>query len=1128
MSAVITEELKDRKQKLSSAQLALLQKRLRGEMEQVKPIEPDVENLFEPFPMTEMCEAQWMGRNEAYELGGVSAHAYAEMFDGPMDIEAFERAWNTLVDHYEMFRAIVGKDGQYRILPRDEVEPYKVEVVDLRQKSQEEKDAYLAEVRDEWRREIMPGDEWPLFKFRASIIEDDHIRLHASLDLLITDIGSLQRIGRQLTKLYEDPSYDLGEPTELSFRDYNMAVTAFRKHPLYEKSEQYWLSRLDTLPPAPDMPVARDPEKVEYPYFTHDRRIIPADIWQKFQERSRKFGLTPDVTMNAVYADIVATWAKRQTFTLNVLSFKRLPIHRDVNKLAGNFGSTILLEVSDWGGRPFVDRAKGLHSQLLKDLDHWFYSGVTMLRELNRHKGGARGASMPVVFASTLNYSVEGTLLDSENFWDKYMTQLYLQTPQVWLDHQIAEDDGELHLEWDRVEELFPEGMTADMLDAYENLVTYLAESDDPWVASSRRHVLPEAHRAAHSELNSTDGAVSDELLHTLFARQAEERPDQKAVVTDSRILSYAEVDEMSNQVAHWLVDQGVKPNRFVALAMKKGWEQVVAALAVHKAGAAYLPVDPDTPTERLAYLLENAGATLVLTQEDLASEITWPEGVEHLAMDGDLSSLSTDALDTVQGPDDIAYMIYTSGSTGRPKGVVIDHRGAVNTILDINERFGIGAEDAVLGISAMSFDLSVYDLFGTLAAGATLVLPKELKTPDPAYWAELVQRENVTVWNSVPALMELVTEYVESHSKAADTLGSLRLALLSGDWIPVSLPDRLRAVAENVKVVSLGGATEASIWSILHEVDAVDPEWSSIPYGRPMKNQRFYVLDDYLDPKPFWVPGDLYIGGIGVAREYWGDEEKTRASFIIHPESGDRLYKTGDLGFLHPDGYIVFLGREDLQVKVRGFRIELGEIEAQIASHPAVESAVVVAMGADSETRRLVAYVVAVEGESVDAETITAYAAERLPEYMLPANVQVIETLPLTPNGKVDRRFLADPQSLEQWQKSKVYVAPRTETETEVAAIWASMLDLERVGVEDNFFELGGTSLLVNQMAARIYDAFGIELSMGIVFESPTVTAMAEAIDAALENPDLQQADDSMAVEDLEAEAALDPSLGV
>ncbi|MBW8879725.1 MAG: AMP-binding protein, partial [Acidobacteria bacterium] len=421
------------------------------------------------------------------------------------------------------------------------------------------------------------------------------------------------------------------------------------------------------------------------------------------------------------------------------------------------------------------------------------------------------------------------------------------------------------------------------------------------------------------------------------------------------------------------------------------------------------------------------------------------------------------------------------------PKGVMIDHRGALNTVVDVNQRFRVGPQDRVLALSALNFDLSVYDVFGLLSAGGALVMPEPESLRDPSHWLDLLLSERVTVWNTVPALMEMLVQYLGARDLPESRL---RVALLSGDWIPVTLPERLRSLFRGVETISLGGATEASIWSILYAIEEVDPAWPSIPYGRPMVNQRFHVLDTRLEPCPAWVPGHLYIGGVGLARGYWRDEEKTRASFVSHPRTGEGLYRTGDLGRYLPDGTIEFLGREDFQVKIQGHRIELGEIEAVLLQHPSVETAVVLAVGERRAGRRLVGYVVARE-ETSSAE-LREFLGEKLPAYMVPATLVRLESLPLTSNGKVDRVALAEMAAgEEEGMLAAGFAAPRTPVEDRLAGLWSELLGAERVGIHDSFFDLGGNSLVAIRMITRLREMFGVEMPLRALFGAPTVAEL-------------------------------------
>ncbi|HKI01152.1 MAG TPA: non-ribosomal peptide synthetase, partial [Thermoanaerobaculia bacterium] len=540
----------------------------------------------------------------------------------------------------------------------------------------------------------------------------------------------------------------------------------------------------------------------------------------------------------------------------------------------------------------------------------------------------------------------------------------------------------------------------------------------------------------------------------------------------------------------------GAERNRLVAIVMEKGWEQAAAALAVLEAGAAYLPIDPGLPAERLTYLLANGGVRIALTQPALAASLAWPAGVQRIEVAAVVNGPAGRPAAIERSDEDLAYVIFTSGSTGLPKGVMIDHRGALNTVVDVNSRFGVGASDRVFAISALNFDLSVYDLFGPLAAGGAIAVPEAEALREPARWSELADAAGVTIWNSVPALVEMWVDHLESRGERLPA--SLRLIMMSGDWIPVSLPDRIRRLGASVEVISMGGATEASIWSILYPIGEVDPSWPSIPYGRPMVNQTFHVLDDALAPRPAWVAGDLYIGGIGVAKGYWGDEERTRAAFVVHPETGERLYRTGDIGRYLPSGDIEFLGREDAQVKIQGFRIELGEIEAALATHPAVRTAVAAAIGPRRGPRRLVAYVVPAvqEGDlGLPVAALREHLAAKLPSYMVPTTIVALDALPLTANGKVDRAALPDPEAV---AAPLELVPPRDEVEAALAELYTELLGVERVSVRDGFFDLGGHSMVAVRLLGRVRSALGVELPLASLLAGGSVEALAAAVRAA------------------------------
>lgn len=949
---------------------------------QVEP-DPSAARQLEPFGLTDVQRAYWLGQGDDYELGGVSCHFYTEHESEALDVDRLHTALEKLVERHPMLRAVVDSSGAQRVLP--EHPPITI--------ATDEGETALAHARSEMSHQVLHADCLPRFEVRA-IKVDDRVRTLVSFDLLTVDGPSILRIGSELDRLYADPGAEL-PALELTFKDYLEADLGGLAD--QSGSWEYWLGRLDRIPDPPQLPLAVPPEQIETTRFRRRSFVLRAEDAERLKLHARRQSLTASAVLCAAYAEALASFAKEPRFTLNVTTNFRAAVHPQVKHLVGDFTRLLALEVDVASGACFLDRARALQGRLTEDLAHAAIDGMEVMRERLRRSAAAQ-PGMPVVFTSMLGQLPDDARPPFSSLGKPVFA--ITQTPQVWLDHQVREHDGTLEASWDVVEGLFPEELIDEAFAYYETLVERLAVDPEAWTSASPVPSTPR-HTARVAEANDTSRLVPDGLLHDAVFDRAEELPQAIAVVDDAREITYEELSLEAFALAEALAERGARREEPVAIVMRKGWEQVVAALGILEAGAAYLPIDAGLPDARLQTILEQAGTRLALVQPDFDRDRLG--GCEAIEVDGTQSSRRTRSAGR-GGADDLAYVIFTSGSTGTPKGVMIEHGAALNTVSDINGRFRIDAGDAVLGISSMSFDLSVWDVFGALSAGGKLVLPTVREVPDPADWVEAVERNGVTVWNSVPALASLLVEHLRGRD--GELPDSLRLLMMSGDWIPVSLPDGVRKLHPGtVEIASLGGATEASIWSIHYPIREVDPEWESIPYGKALANQSFHVLDWRGAERPVWVPGPLHIGGSGVARGYWGAPELTEASFWTHAESGERLYATGDLGRWLPDGNIEFLGREDGQVKVNGFRVELGEVEATLARLAGVQAAIAAVQGS-----RLVAGVTVRTGSEADTEQLRAAAASELPSYMVPAAVWIIDEIPLTANGKVDRDALRPP----------------------------------------------------------------------------------------------------------------------
>ncbi len=1063
------------------------------------PLRPDPGARHDPFELTDLQQAYLVGRMGAFELGNISTYFLLEVELEDLDLQRLAAAWQAMIARHDMLRAVVTADGYQRVLR--EVPAYEIRTVDLTGCDASERGRRLDAIHAAMRDQVLDPATWPLFDVRATRIDERRTRLHVGLDALIIDAWSTSLLFREWAAAYRGeapPAPDLS----LTFRDYVVAVRSLEGGPAHERALQYWRGRIDTLPPAPELPVAIDPATLTTPTFVHRSSRLDADAWARFKRTAASAGVTASAALCTAYAQVLAAWSKSSHFTLNVLFFNRLALHPEVGSVLGNFSATTLLEVRSSATTTFAARAEQVQKQLWTDLEHSDVTGVRMLRELNRARGNATRAAMPVVFASTVNFaSREDSAATTGPA--QHLTGIgasgreissSIRTPQVWLDHQVVEERGELVVNWDVIEEIFPPGLIDAMFSAYVELLRELSDDEQAWQRPAGA-MLPAADLPARLAANATAGPVPDGLLHEPFVARAAAWPQRVAVIAGERTLTFGELDAESNRLDHWLRGRGVAPGALVAIVMDKGWEQVVACLGILKSGAAYVPIDAAVPAEHLQRLLQIADVSVVLTQSRVEARTSWPPGTQVLSVDGPQErAQSTQPLAAAgTAGQDLAYVIFTSGSTGLPKGVMIEHASALNTVADVSERFGLTADDRVLALSALSFDLSVFDIFGPLSVGGAVVIPEPGAHREPARWLELVAEHRVTVWNSVPTLMDMFTEHALARGVELDL--ALRLVMLSGDWIAVTLPDRIRTLLPGVDLWSLGGATEASIWSIRFPIEDVDPQWSSIPYGTPMRNQSWHVLDDALRACPTWSVGDLFIGGLGLARGYLGDEVRTRQSFIRHPATGERLYRTGDLGRYLPDGTIEFLGREDFQVKVQGYRVELGDIEAALRRCRGVRSAVAAAVSAQRGAKRLVAYVVLEEGRregDADEHELDRALREKLPAYLVPQQIVVLDALPLSSNGKLDRSLLPLPGS---GPAGDTAILPRDELEGRLAGIWQQFFDARPIGVTASFFDLGGDSLLAVRLMAQIHAELDRSLPLSSLFAHPTIELLARVL---------------------------------
>ncbi|HKH47472.1 MAG TPA: amino acid adenylation domain-containing protein [Thermoanaerobaculia bacterium] len=1034
-----------------------------------------------PFPLSDLQLGFYIA-NDPYMEFHVRPHYYMELDRPAFDVAAYEAAWNRVLARHRRELCVVNGEIELQQLAG----PLAIgcRVYDWRGASPEEAAAGLQGVRAEMMRQEPRLDAWPWLDLRVSLWRDgaaERARIHYNHNNFFLDGFSANLLLGEVDAAVKNPKA-IAPPLELSYRDAVLGLARLADSPAGQAARDYWFSRLPGLPPPPDLPMIAGLDRRCRSRLTRRSGIVEPARWEAFKEHAGAQGLTPSNAVLAAYASVLAAWSTSDHFILSQMVTRRFTeLHPDLGRMLGNFASLYPLEIRWDAAAPFAGNARRIQEQVLEDLKHLQLGGMRVLQELNHLKGSFGTAPSPFVVGSGL-------------FLKKYRKADFsvLETSQTVLDHQFFElEDGRCFYVWDLLEEFFPAGMIDDLWAAYGRLLSRLADDRAAWGQRDFGFVAA-SDLAERRARNQTAKPLSGALLHEPLRAQAAARGEATALVSAGGRLTYRELDAWSGALAAELAARGVGRGDRVPVVMERDQETAAAVLAVLRAGAAYVPIDPHLPQERIAFLLADLGASVALTRRRDAEALDWPAGVTPLAVERPAAGEQHGG--SVQASTDLAYVIYTSGSTGRPKGVMIDHRGAVNTVRDINERFAVGPADCIFGVSAFNFDLSVWDLFGTLAAGARLVYPAPESALDPACWLDLLLAEEVTVWSSVPALMSLL---VEAAERRRVLLPELRLVLLSGDKIPLDLPAAIRRIAPGAEIVSLGGATEASIWSIVYPVSDVDPAWATIPYGYPLVNQTWDVRDRHGRPCPRWVPGELHIGGVGLALGYWNDEEKTRRSFIADAATGERLYRTGDLGRYLPGGCIEWMGRIDFQVKIQGHRIELGEIEAALAEHPAVREAVVAVQDAPGAPRRLAGFVVPISG-SIEPRELEAFLRTKLPDSMVPTSWRALERLPLTGNGKVDRKALLSALPEEAAApEARERAAPANAVEASLQAIWQRILGVPEIGVTDDFFELGGQSFDAIRIFALIREDFGKAHTLSDMWRARTIRALAAGIAA-------------------------------
>lgn len=1070
--------LLERAEQRTHAQSVLSCKSDQGWTAGATELRPDASSRFEPFALNEVQQAYWTGRNPETEWGGVSCYASFEMEVSELDPKRFRQALERVVDRHDMLRAVISSDGMQRIAPEIEL-PLKIyRTEDIRDLS-----AHLQGMNRQMEGRVIPLGQ-PMFEVRLTELKNGGWRIHFGVDFMIADAMSIYVFWNDLATFY---SGGMLPQLDITYRDYCSYWQKQQDSERYEQDKAYWLNRIPDFPLPPNLPVKLAVDQTGSRRFVRRMQQLDGSTWNAFIRSAAKRGLTPSAALLALFAEVLSAWGGGSRFAIMMTVFNRDPVHPQIDQVIGDFTQLMLVEIKR-RQQSVGDNASAVQSQLRADLEHRSYSAIEFVKQLNRtSEEGSR--IYPVVFTSAI-----GTESQSEESRGKLqfldnMVRSSSTTPQVWLDHQVFPFKDGVALSWDTLDDVFFPGVVNAMFETYVRLVRNAADDERFW-DETLTDLRPAAQRRIHETVNlmfhNTEDEVKEVFLHEHFCRHAQVNGDHPAVICDGIIYSYRELFARSNQISALLRGRGVGRGDRVAVKMGKSFEQIATVLGIVKIGAVYVPLSLDQPVVRTREVLQKAACALLCIDSDpgpveVESCVVTPDTWDRLPTENETEIVSADV-----EPDDPAYIIFTSGSTGKPKGVCVTHGAAMNTILDVNRRFDVKPNDRILGLSQLSFDLSVYDLFGILNAGGTLVLPTEAERMDPQCWAMLCKKHNVTLWNSVPALLELFVDVMLGASPM-DRHQTIRRVILSGDWIPLDLFDKMKRAFPAANLTAMGGATEASIWSNYYNVEQIDPSWASIPYGYPLANQSYYILDEFGRPCPNWVEGRLHIGGKGLAIGYFNDEKRTSESFYVHEGLNERIYDTGDYGRYMDDGAIEFLGRKDQQLKINGHRIEAGEIQAALRACGLKGDAVVMPVGKREGNKKLVAFVSSSSGDVGEAQW-KSRLRERLPEYMIPEKILTVDPFPITENGKIDRKQLLSLFEAEEQQKTMLTSDEETSVVDPVLQTVRDTLRLPQLSAEDDLADFGVSSVEMIKLANRLETVYGDRPTVGEMLRQRTV----------------------------------------
>ena len=1030
------------------------------------------------FPLSWTQEGLWF----LNQLEGSSATynmPRALRINGNLDINALEQALSEIVRRHEVLRTSFQTVNGIPIQVIHPEATLNIKVLDLQHLETTERETVLQQQVQQEAITPFNLEIAPLIRCSLLQLDAEEYVLLLNMHHIVSDGWSMGVLIQELSSLYQ--AFGAGEPSPLAelpiqYADFAVWQRQWLSGEVLETQLNYWQQQLAGAPELLKLPTDRPRPSVQTYRGATQTFSLNTDLTEKLQTLSRESGTTLFMTLHAAFSTLLYRYSGQSDILIGSPIANRN--RSEIESLIGFFLNTLVLRTSFEDHPSFESLLTKVRETTLKAYEHKDVPFEQVVEALQPQRSLSHSPLFQVMFvlqnAPMGEIELPGVTLSELN-WESTIAKFDLTL-------SMTETDRGLVGSWEYNTDLF-DGSTIERMAAhFQNLLSAIVEN--PQVSVAELPLLCEAERhQLLMEWNDTAKEYpSDKCIYQLFEEQVEKTPDAVAVVFENQQLTYQQLNQRANQLAHHLQSLGVGPEVLVGICVERSLEMVVGLLGILKAGGAYVPLDPNYPPSRLSYMLADSGVEVLLTQELLLESLP-PNPAQVVCLDADWGAIEQQGQENLEiggSSDNLAYVIYTSGSTGQPKGVLVEHQGLCNLAQAQRNLFDVEPTSRILQFASVSFDASVSEIFMALTSGGMLILATASELMPGDDLKQILHQSCVTHVTLPPSALTVLP---------TDELPALGQIIVAGEACPAEL---VHQWSVGRRFFNAYGPTESTVCATVAQISDGSEK---ITIGRPIANTQIYILDSHLQPVPIGVPGELYIGGDGLARGYLNRPQLTQEKFIPNPFSdskSERLYKTGDLARYGRDGNIEFIGRIDNQVKIRGFRIELGEIEAVLSTHPEVREVVVIVREEQADNKYLVAYIVA-RAQSLTISELRNFLKQKLPDYMLPSFFVMLEALPLTPNGKINRRVL--PATDMEENRQVEFVAPRTATEEAIAEIVASVLKLDRISIYDNFFDLGGHSLLVTQVISRLQRTFSVELPIRSLFESPNVVGLAEAV---------------------------------